>query len=71
MSSGIAPSKTTQPIGPRLTTSVAVVSSRRRRKAARVSPEPPAMRISSSVPTSRSQSATMPCSTALTRSEAT
>jgi hypothetical protein len=36
-----------------------------------VSPEPPAMRISSSVPTSRSQSATMPCSTALTRSEAT
>ena len=46
---------TTQPIGPRFTTSVACVSARRRRSAARVSALPPAMRISSSVPTTRSQ----------------
>ena len=62
MSSGIARSNTVQPIGPRLTTiSASGASSRIRRQAASVSVVPPAMWISSSVPTITSQSGTMVC----------
>ena len=72
MSEGIARSNTTQPIGPRLTTiSAAGASSRSRRQAASVSVVPPAMWISSSVPTTTSQPGTIVCRCAETLSLAT
>ena len=71
MLSGIAAGNTTQPMGPRLTTSVPGVSSRRRFSAAIVSVLPPAMWISSSVPTTRSHKGITVCRCALTSPDCT
>jgi hypothetical protein len=72
MSSGIARSNTVQPMGPRLTTIRALgASSRILRPASSVSVEPPAMWISSSVPTITSQSGRIVCRWAETLSLAT
>ena len=70
-SSAIASGKTRQPIGPRFITSTAPVSARRRRSASGVSAVPPAIRISSSVPTIRSHCGTIRCSSSLTRADST
>ena len=52
----MGPSITAQPIGPRLTTSVAGVTRRTALSAAMMSVSPPAMANSSSVPITRSKS---------------
>ena len=71
ISSGIGPSKATQPMGPRLHTIRARgLSSRITRMAASGSATPPAIISSSSVPTITSQSARTGARWALTVSEA-
>ena len=60
MVAGIEPGKAVQPMGPRLTTiSASGAAARTARIAAMVSVLPPAMWISSSVPTTRSHSGRM------------
>ncbi len=71
MRAGMAPAYAVQPIGPRFITINAGVTSRTRRSAARLSPLPPAMWISSSVPTTRSHSGNSACSCSLTAADAT
>lgn len=69
--SGMAPSKAVQPCSPRFITISAALHSRMRRSACTVSPLPPAMCTSSSVPTSKSHSGSTDWICVLTSAEGT
>ena len=68
---GIGPSKTEQPVGPRFTTITAADCLRTLRRESIVESSPPAIRISSSVPTTRSQAGSRFLIRPVTSSEAT